>query len=348
MAKQFFFGLSLSDTPFVEFYGDYMSPNWALIVYYYTLIFKAFGAEEQILPLFNIFLFSYLFFFFQYLFKSIEITRRYLFSLGMLLLPGPIYWVATLSKEGIFYCFMAFITYLITRGAKKFGIVKVINVVFLSVAFSLTSRFNIVLITILGIFSKRYISGSVRSFSFIYSFIFITFITLFSFSFGVFLLSIMFGFDYLSSPWYIPLSIDADSSWGYKMRFVADNIVDMWFFFPVKFILTVFSEVNPIYFITFPYFEADSYAIIFSTAQGVVRIISFFLLFCFFPRISIQRGDIRFLLVLSFINYLVFAVVIGFFQSRYLIFSDYLLVSTLILLFYSKGNNKGEVCNRYG
>lgn len=328
VAKNLVNGLSVADTDFALYYGTHMSPNWALIVYLYTGMFLIFGIEEQILPMINLFIYSYMFFFFIYILKMTNINKYgiYIISIFLLLLPGPLYWTASLSKESLHYIFLAGIFYFLLSIKKRISKRQI----FFSLVASIFSRFNIVAIVF---FSKIFISLKtdskiilIRNLIKIYLFIIILFIV------GILFLDIKFGINFFESPMYIPFGFDAKEIWGYKMDFVPMNIQELFYKLPIKYLLTIFSEVNVIHLFSFPYGNTNSYAIVFNTVEGLIRSVFIMLvLINFCIKKNIDYIAYKFI-GLTFIFWLLFAISIGFFQSRYLIFGDYLLIFSYIFL----------------
>jgi hypothetical protein len=137
---------------------------------------------------------------------------------------------------------------------------------------------------------------------------------------------------------YIPL-VDVNEYWGYKMNFVPMNIQELFYKLPIKFLLTIFSEINIIYVFNFPYGNTDSYAIIFNTLQGFLRVIFLILIIInFMQKKYINEFAYKFMGI-TFVFWLLFSISIGFFQSRYIIFGDYLLLFSLIFIIYGKKEN---------
>ncbi len=93
-----------------------------------------------------------------------------------------------------------------------------------------------------------------------------------------------------------------------------------------------FSEVNVIHLFSFPYGNTNSYAIVFNTVEGLITSVFIMLvLINFCIKKNIDYIAYKFI-GLTFIFWLLFAISIGFFQSRYLIFGDYLLIFSYIFL----------------
>lgn len=328
VAKNLYNGLSVVDTDFALYYGPHMSPNWALLVYLYSGMFHIFGLEEGILPMLNLFIYSYLFFFFVYILKKTKLNYYsiYIISMFILLLPGPIYWTASLSKEVINYSFFAILIYLLINIKKKISK----RLITISIIASIFSRFNIIAIIFVSkIFTLLRSDSKIL---FIKNLIKIYILIILVFIFAIFLLEVVVGIDFFQSAMYIPFGFDVNEYWGYKMDFVPMNILEVFYKLPIKFLLTIFSEVNIIYLFTFPYGDTNSYAIIFNTLQGFLRVIFVILIITNF----IQKRYINILayklMGITFIFWLLFAISIGFFQSRYLIFGDYLLILSYIFL----------------
>lgn len=328
VAKNLVNGLHVSDTDFALYYGTHMSPNWALIVYIYTGVFLIFGIEEQILPMVNLFIYSYIFFFFIYILKMTNLTKNqlYVISFLMLLLPGPMYWVASLSKEVLYYCFLFSIVYLLIKIKKKLS--KQLFII--SIIASIFSRFNVIAIIF---FSKIFtLLKNDSKIIFIKNLIKIYLLIILVFILGIYFLKFFFGIDFFQTAMYIPFGFDVNDQWGYKMNFVPMNIQELFYKLPIKFLLTIFSEVNIVYLFNFPYGNTNSYAIIFNTLQGFLRVLFIILIIInFIQKKYISVLAYRFMGI-TFIFWLLFAISIGFFQSRYLIFGDYILILSYIFL----------------
>lgn len=328
VAKNLVNGLSVADTDFALYYGIYMSPNWALVVYIYTGTFLIFGIEEEILPMVNFFIYSYLFFFFVYILKMTNINKYsiYIISIFLLLLPGPLYWTASLSKEHLYYIFLSGVFYFLLSIKKYISKRQII----LSLSASIFSRFNIIAIVffskIFFLFKTDSKINFIKNLIKIYLFIIILFIV------GILFLDIKFGINFFESPMYIPFGFDAKETWGYKMDFVPMNIQELFYKLPIKYLLTIFSEVNVIHLFSFPYGNTNSYAIVFNTVEGLIRSVFIMLvLINFCIKKNIDYIAYKFI-GLTLIFWLLFAISIGFFQSRYLIFGDYLLIFSYIFL----------------
>lgn len=328
VAKNLVNGLPVADTDFALYYGTQMSPNWALIVYIYTGIFLIFGIEEQILPMINLFIYSYIFFFFIHILKMTNLTKNQIYTISffMLFLPGPIYWVSTLSKEVLYYVFLAILFYLLFKNKKVISK----RIIFISLVASFFSRFNIVAIIIFSKIFNLLNFNTKKSFikNLFKTYIFILFIFILSICF----LDLFFNINFFQSPMYIPFGFDTEELWGYKMDYVPMSILELLYKLPVKFLLTIFSEVNIIYLFRFPYGNTNSYAIVFNILEGFIRSMFIILLLVnFYRKKDINNITYKFM-GLTFIFWLLFAISIGFFQSRYLIFGDYLLIFSYIFL----------------
>lgn len=334
VAKNLVNGLSVADTDFALYYGTHMSPNWALIVYLYSGMFLIFGIEEEILPMVNLFIYSYMFFFFIYILKMTNLTKNQTYGISflMLLLPGSIYWVASLSKEVLYYCFLAILFHLLLKNKKIISK----RIIVISLVTSLLSRFNIIAIIIFSKISILLKSNTKKSFikNLLKTYIFILFIFILS----VFFLDLIFNINFFQSPIYIPAGVNVSEIWGTKMDFVPMSISELFYKLPVKFLLTIFSEVNIIHIFIYPYGDTTSYASLFNILQGFIRVTLIFLIIIFFLiRKNINKMAFRFM-IFTFIFYLLFSISVGFFQARYIIFGDYLLLFSLIFIIY--GNKK--------
>lgn len=328
VAKNLVNGLSVADTDFALYYGAHMSPNWALIVYIYTGMFLIFGIEEQILPMINLFIYSYIFFFFIYILKMTNLTKNQIYTISffMLFLPGPIYWVASLSKEVLYYCFLAMLFYLLFEN-KRIISKRIIVISFVA---SLLSRFNIIAIIF---FSKIFILlRSDSKISFIKNLTKIYLLIILVFILAISILKLVYDIDFFQTAMYIPLGFDVNALWGYKMDFVPMNIQELFYKLPIKFVLTIFSEVNIMYLFNFSYGNTNSYAIVFNTLEGFLRVTFVLLIIVnFIQKRYISVFAYKFMGI-TFVFWLLFAISIGFFQSRYLIFGDYLLIFSYIFL----------------
>lgn len=331
VAKNIAKGIELAKTDFVLYHGQHMSPNWMIIVYLYAGIFFIFGLESQILPILNLFLYSYLYFFFLFVlgFSSLKGNTKYSIIFLMLLFPGPLYWTASLSKEIVNYLFLSLITVWIIKSEILNRIIT-IKLSVLTLFATIFSRFNIIAISFFGkyIFSKNVPSKKIF---FIQAFkLYITILGLFSIA--VIFMDLVFGINYFNSPMYIPAGINAFEVFGPKMAFVPMSLVEMIYLLPLKLFLTIFDDVNFLHIFTYPYGSTDSYASLFNILQGTIRICFIGILVLLFLRKKHINELALKILLFVLVYWLLFAISIGFFQSRYLIFGDYLLVLSFFLI----------------
>jgi hypothetical protein len=338
VAKNLAQGLSVAETDFSLYYGTAMSPNWALIVYIYSGIFFIFGAEEQVLPMINLFLYSYLYFFFLYILKLTNLRKHQIYRivLFMMLLPGPLYWAASLSKEVIYYLFLSMIMYLIINTfliqKNKIG-----TLMFISFFASIFSRFNIIAISF---FCKIISLSNVNSKKTFFLKLFKIYIIIcLLFAISLLMLDFLFGIDFYKSAMYIPAGVDVYETWGSKMDYVPMSLLELTYKLPIKMFFTVFSEVNFFNIFTYPYGDTNSYATLFNIFQGTIRIILILVIIKYFIKNkNIDKYAFKFI-SFTFIFWLLFSISIGFFQSRYIIFADYLLIFSVVFIKYgSRGN----------
>lgn len=324
-------GIALVNTDFILYHGQHMSPNWMIIAYLYAGMFFIFGLESQILPILNLFLYSYLYFFFLFIlgFSSLKYNTKYRIIFLMLLFPGPLYWTASLSKEIVNYLFLSLITVWIIK-SEILNRKITIKLSVLTLLATIFSRFNIIAISFFGkyIFSKNMLSKKIFFIQ-----VFKLYITIFGlFSIAVVFMDLVFDINYFNSPMYIPAGINAFEVFGPKMAFVPMSLVEMIYLLPFKFFLTVFDEVNFLHIFTYPYGSTDSYATLFNILQGIIRIYFIgILVLLFFRKKHIDELGLKILLFVL-VYWLLFAISIGFFQSRYLIFGDYLLALSFFLI----------------
>lgn len=333
VAKNLAQGLTVAETDFSLYYGTAMSPNWALIVYIYSGIFFIFGPEEQVLPMINLFLYSYLYFFFLYILKLTNLKKYQIYKviLFMMLLPGPLYWTGSLSKEVIYYLFLSLIMYLIISTSlikkNKIGILM-----FISFIASISSRFNIIVISF---FSKIISLSNMNSKKTFFLNLFkIYIIVCLLFALSLIMLDFLFGIDFYKSAMYIPAGVDVYETWGSKMDYVPMSLLELTYKLPIKLFFTVFSEVNFFHIFTYPYGNTNSYATLFNIFQGTIRIILILLIIKYFIKSrKIDKYAFKFI-SFTFIFWLLFSISIGFFQSRYIVFADYLLIFSVIFIKY--------------
>jgi hypothetical protein len=331
VAKNIANGIALADTDFVLYYGTAMSPGWIAIVHLYAYVFLTFGVEEQILPLINLYLYSYLYFFFMYVLSYAKFSggNKYKFIFLLLIMPGPLYWTVSLSKEVLNYLFMSLIVVMILqlKSNNKFYSSKLL---ISSIVFSVFSRMNILIYTVLG---RMTLSSNFNSkLKFMLYCVKIYFYMFFTFAALVIALS-AFNFNFFESPMYQHLALQHIEELQQKMTYVPMSLVEMSYKLPVKFILTVFDEVNPATILNYAYGSETSYASLFNTLQGLIRVFLIFsLVFIFVVQKKINHMALMFA-TLAFIFYLLFAIIIGFFQVRYILFWDYLLFFAFIFIF---------------
>lgn len=342
VAQKIAAGIALENTEFGSYFGSEISPQWAVIVYLYAFVFKIFGNQPLYLPVINIILYSYLFFFYFYVMRLANVNDKQAlkFSLILLFLPGPMYWTISLSKEILYYIFFSILTALFLSGVfKKKYILCIVICIGLSFVFSFFSRFNIFSVIFMWVFFIIFPRFKFNELHPLYSVLFVSITTTIIFSLGISFIKEINGFDYLTSGKYIPLVTDMNVLGGSKLEYVAHTPLEILYKTPIKLFFVITSESNVLNLLSYDYSTLASYATFFNTIEGGIRNIAIILLVAAF---LIKRDAECYvfsykIFMMAYMVALNFSLVSGFYQARYLMFMDILLVLSIIVIFYGRG-----------
>ncbi|MGN5151060.1 hypothetical protein ACTG23_14660 [Aeromonas enteropelogenes] len=341
VAQKISAGIALENTEFGYYFGSEISPQWAVIVYLYAFVFKIFGNQPLYLPVINLILYSYLFFFYFYVMRLANVNNNQAlkFSLTLLFLPGPMYWTISLSKEIVFYIFFATLTTLFLSGVfkKKYNLC-ILTCIGLSFVFSILSRFNMCTVILMWVFFIVFPRLRFNELRPLYSIFFVSIITTVVFSLGVFFIKEINGFDYLNSGKYIPFVTDMNALGGSKLEYVAHTPLEVLYKTPIKLFFVITSESNILNLLSYDYSTLVSYATFFNTIEGGIRNIVMMLLI---SALLIKRHTVSYvfsckIFMMAYMIALNFSLVSGFYQARYLMFMDILLVLSIIVIFYGR------------
>ncbi|MBD3843452.1 MAG: hypothetical protein IE909_16535, partial [Campylobacterales bacterium] len=249
LAYNLYLGYAPWQTDFALYHGTVMSSGYKLVVYMYFYLYNVFGPVDKIIPLISLIVYSYLYLVFYYVLKKILVKKLskiiLVFLIFMMLMPGPLYWSATLSKEFLYFIFLGLsIAYVLNVSSLfRFKSFLFLIPVYFMAKFS---RFSMMPVLYLSYFFYLNVDEVSSKLSIIKRLVALYFIIIITYFLILSVLNNYFGFDYLNSYIYQPATIDI-KDYGFLYQFIPLEPSEIFYKAILKLVFSVFTESNPIY-----------------------------------------------------------------------------------------------------